>query len=104
MHFYNSFAVRDRVNISSLSDITPDLRRIPLVSIPVNDVLPSKTDESNLTHNFTLLVCRQLVDHLKYFRENYSDVVNRHIKHDYYSLFTLRRQRKYEQKTVDVVA
>ena len=84
MHFYHSFAVQDRVDISSFSDVTPDLRNIPLLSIPVNKILPSNSDESSMTHNFAIIISRKLVDHLKYFRENYSDVTNRHIKHEYY--------------------
>ena len=84
LHCYNSYAVRDRTDISGLSDKIPDLRNVPLLSISVLSVIPSVTDEKNLLHNFALLVGRQLVDHMKYFAENYSDVVTRHITHDFY--------------------
>ena len=47
-------------------------------------VLPNAADKQNIMHNFTLLVARQLCDHLKYFRENYHDVVPKHIEHQYY--------------------
>ena len=84
LHCYNSYAVRDRTDISGYSDEIPNLRNTPLLSIPVHSVLPSITDEKSLLHNFTLLVGRLLVDHMKYFSENYGDVVTRHIMHDYY--------------------
>ena len=73
--------------------MTPNLRSTPLLSFPVNDVLPSNTDESNINHNFALIVSRRLVDHLKYFKQNYYDVVDRHniIKHDLFLITDTRR-------------
>ena len=84
MHCYHSYAVRDRVNISGLSDEVPNLQRVPLLSVPVTDILPSQTDEISIKHNFAILVSRQLVEHMKHFKENYSDVVQKHLVHDYY--------------------
>ena len=84
LHCYHSYAVRDRVSVSGLSDKVPNLRNTPLLSIPVTDVLPSPTDEKNIKHNIVILVSRLLVEHLKHFNENYSDVVEGHIKHDFY--------------------
>ena len=84
MHCYHAYAVRDRIDISDLSDTTPNLCSVPLLSIPVHTVLPSITDERNLLHNFTLLKSRLLVEYFKYFSENYTDVVEKHIKHDFY--------------------
>ena len=81
MHCYHAYAVRGRIDISNT---TPNLQNVPLLSIPVHNVLPSITDERNLLHNFTLLTSRLLVEHFKYFRENYSDVVGKHIKHEFY--------------------
>lgn len=78
LHCYHSYAVQDRINIHGLSDETPDLRSTPLLSIPVNTVLPSQTDESNILHNITILVSRELVQHLKYFEDNFSDVTVKH--------------------------
>lgn len=70
MHYYHSYAVRDRVNVSGLSDARPSLKNTPLLSVPVTDVLPSDSDHKNLMHNFALLVSRHLVDHLHHFKEN----------------------------------
>ena len=84
MHFYHSYAVCDRTSIAGLSEEIPNLTKVPLLSIPVNNVLPSNTDQKNLLHNFTLLTSRLLVENFKYFRENYSDAVQCHIQHDFY--------------------
>ena len=95
MHYYHSYAVRDRVSISGLSDAIPDLKNVPLLSIPVNNVLPSDSDHQSLMHNFALLVSRHLVDHIRYFKENYSDIVIRHIKHDYYDEMSQKSETVY---------
>jgi hypothetical protein len=67
-----------------LSDELPNLCTTPIHSIPVTKVLPSLTDEINIKHNFTILVSRILVEHIPFFNENFNDVVQRHITHDYY--------------------
>ena len=94
LHYYHSYAVQDRVSLSGLSDEIPDISSIPLLSIPVHTILPSTVDGQTLIHNFTLLTSRILVDNLKHFTENYSDVVDRHIKHAYY--------REMSQKSITV--
>lgn len=83
MHYYHYYALQDRTNIAGIPDNSPDLENIPLLTIPVNDVLPTVTDERNLYHNFAIIISRVLVDNLKYFN-CYSDVVTHHIKHDFY--------------------
>lgn len=84
LHCSNAYVNRDRISISGLSNEVPDLRETPLLSIPVLSILPTVTDAANLSHNFALLIERKLVEHVRYFRENYSDVVTRHIKHEFY--------------------
>lgn len=84
MHYYHSYAVRDRASIYGLSDDVPNLRNTNMLSIPVNEVLPSSADDQILKHNFTVLISRILVQHLQFFSDNYHDVVDRHIKHIYY--------------------
>ena len=84
MHYYHSFGVRDRVSMLGLSEEIPDFRNTPVLSIPVQNILPSAADEQNLMHNLAILTSWMLVDNLKYFNDNYFDVVNRHIEHDFY--------------------
>ena len=66
MHLYNSYVVLDKIHVSGLSESIPNLKKRPLLSIPVQNALPTNihVDEKNLKHNFTL------VDYLKYFHEN----------------------------------
>lgn len=90
MHFYHSYAVRDRVSITGLSDTTPNLRNTSLISIPVDQVLPTASDEQTMKHNFSLLISRILVDHLKHFSEGYHDVTERHIKHCFYDEMSMK--------------
>ena len=53
MHYFNGFAVRDRVNLSHLSDETPPYR-IP----DANTLLPSAEDISSLKKELSTLVAR----------------------------------------------
>lgn len=84
MHCFNSYAVHDRVSIHGLSDVPPNVADINLLSIPVTDILPSMADHYSITNNFTI-ISRMLTSHLTHFKDNFNDVVDRHIKHDYYS-------------------
>ena len=56
MHYYHYYALRDCINISGIPDVTRDLESIPLLSIPIANVLPSTTDEKNLYNNFIILI------------------------------------------------
>ena len=53
MHYFNGFAVRDRVNLSHLSDEPPPYR-IP----DANTLLPSAEDISSLKKELSTLVAR----------------------------------------------
>lgn len=83
MHCYHSYAIQDRIITSSMSDDIPNISNVPLLSLNVLNVLPSKADHQGLLHNFAILVSRVLVEHMKYFRESYSNLVTTHIKHTY---------------------
>lgn len=80
MHCYNAYAVKDRTDSSHLSTKVPDFTDTPLLSIPVS---ASSSDTSVLYHNFCILISRHLVSYMRYFTENYEDVVLKHIPHDY---------------------
>ena len=41
MHYYHLYAVCDKINISGLSNVRPNLGNVSLLSIPVSNVLPS---------------------------------------------------------------
>ena len=79
LHYFHSYAVKDRVDLSGVSDqkVEPDLK-----SVQLTELLPTGDDEEKLRTNFTTLVSRVLVKHMKYFTQ-YSKAVDRHIQHDF---------------------
>ena len=81
LHYFNSFAVRDRVDFSSLSEDRPD---ISLDASSAERLLPSDKDLKQLLLNFEILVGRILTEHLPCLRR-LSDASVKHITHCYYT-------------------
>lgn len=84
MYYYHSYAVCDRTSICGLSESVPNLKSIPVLSIPVTKILPSDCDQQSLLHNFTILISRLITNNFPYFEENYGNITIRHISHDFY--------------------
>ena len=83
LHFFQSYAVRDRINLSSASeDINPFLEK-PVSDLPVKSLLPSVSDDVALLSNLSVLIGRVIVEDLSYFSETFERVVPNHIKHQY---------------------
>ncbi len=49
-----------------------------------NSLLPSKGDDAVMRSNMATLVSRVLVENFEYFKFAFEDVVQRHIKHQFY--------------------
>ncbi len=64
LHYFNMYAVRDRLDVSDL----PDDAALPdLSSVRVEKVLPDSEDHTALRSNFTVLVGRVLKKHMPFF-------------------------------------
>ena len=95
LHFFNSFAVLDRIDLSSFSGIciqytlsfimTCFIGFMPAVDteVDIEEILPSHDIHASLMHNMTILVSRILVKNLSFFKLHFEDVVENHIKHKY---------------------
>lgn len=80
LHFFNIYAVRDRVDVSHL----PDAPALPDPdAINVEAVLPSPEDHEAILRNFTILAGRVLKKYMQFFT-NFAFGLARHIKHQYY--------------------
>ncbi|KAL5484392.1 hypothetical protein EMCRGX_G020883 [Ephydatia muelleri] len=88
LHCFNSYAVRNRVDISQLSDEVP---HYPL-HIDVYSILPSPLDDNTLSSNIATLVSRVLCKHMKFFNVSFDDVVQWHIHHKYYKEMSQKSQ------------
>lgn len=78
LHFFNVFAVRDRIDTSML----PETHDIPQ-SLSYQDFIPTDDDYSILKDNFRILVQRIICQHMLFFKEHFSTVVTAHITHKY---------------------
>ena len=81
LHYFQSYAVRDRVNLSHLSDEPQPVRTCTQVQL--KEILPSSSDHKTLFENFDIIVARVLVEHMPFFKENFGDISVKHIPHEY---------------------
>ena len=79
LHYFNVYAVLDRVDFSSLSC---DTSIIDEAKIDINNFLPSAADMEAMITNFSILISRLLVKHLPALCE-YTSCVPAHIDHKY---------------------
>lgn len=90
LHYFHSFAVKDRVNLHDVSDIPPTTT--PSISTVLPKLLPSKDDDAVIYDDFAILLARMMCDNMPYFKENYGDVVERHIPHKHQEEMSARSE------------
>ena len=76
-HYFNLYAVRDRLKTA---DHPPSL---DVDAIEVEKILPTESDVNHLLSSSTILVCRVLKKHMKFF-SSFGSGLERHIMHVYY--------------------
>ena len=77
LHYVHIYCVKNKINISSLSDTLPS---------NVNDLtklLPNSDDLNILKENFAVLVAHVIVDDIPFFEEDHHGLITRHIQHKY---------------------
>ena len=83
IHYVQIYAVRDRTDISQLSDNPP----VKDPSLTVDDIcktiLPSREDNDAIAEYFSILVSRALVTHMPFFSMTFDDVVQWRIPHKF---------------------
>ena len=77
LHYVQMYAVKDRIDYSSVPDSAP------LSSRSIFDIIPSSDDYAQLKKNLAILVARILVEHIQFFNEDFKDLVTKHILHKY---------------------
>ena len=90
LHFVHMYAVHDRINVSSFSDVSqlPDIS-----SVNVEDVLPSNHDLKVLKDNITVLISQTTLKYLTFFRRHINPkAVPQHITHKYTTEMSLKSE------------
>ena len=79
LHYFHSYAVRDRVNVDGLNETMscPDIGAIDL-----NLLLPTPQDEREILKNMSILVARILKKHIPFFKK-LGKGIEKHIPHQY---------------------
>ena len=81
LHYFHTYAVKDRVDLSSMSDkplpLPADIKAIDLTKL-----LLDEEDDKCLQKNFTVLMARVICKYVPFF-SRYGQAVERHIKHEY---------------------
>ena len=86
LHYFNSYACLDRIDLSGLSDDTPS---VDIRSLDIKTVLPSSEDVDQLLSNFAVIAIRILVKHVPALAK-FSGISTDHIKHQHYQEMSKR--------------
>ena len=78
LHYFNSYAVLDRIDLSHFSDV---IESVPIFSLDF--FLPSNNDVEAVLSNMTVLASRLLVQHMPAFSA-FTDAAMPHIKHQFW--------------------
>lgn len=77
LHYFNSYAVLDRIDLSGISDEQPV---VDTSSFDFSSLFPSPDDYSQLMKGFAVLVSRMLAEHFPAFKE-IPGITRKHITH-----------------------
>lgn len=79
LHYFHTYAVRDRIDLSGISDQAPSVQ---ISSIDLTKLLPNADDDECLRRNFAILIARVLRQYSQYF-SRFGQAVEGHIEHKY---------------------
>ena len=83
LHYFHSYAVFDRVNVSHLSQLKIS-SCLPSPAMIAKSLLPSNLNDAAMKQNIAIHISRVLTEFLPFFKASFSDVVKKHIQHKYY--------------------
>lgn len=79
LHYFHHFAVKDRLDLNTLSDIPRPLPTSDPQSL-AKSILPSSLDNQTLKENFAIHISRILTSHMPFFKDS-QHTITRHIPH-----------------------
>lgn len=78
LNYVQMYGVKDRIDYSSAVSCQRSS-----VELNLYDILPSSRDYDSLKQDFTVLISRMIVNYLPFFREDFNNLVEKHIPHKY---------------------
>ena len=91
LHYFHSYAVKDRINSCDLSDVSSSSQCPPIDEL-CSAILPSPTDQEVLRSHFAIHIARILVDNLPALKFVFDGVVEWHIDHQYSTEMMLKSE------------
>lgn len=80
LHYFHSYAIKDRINLSDKSDVLPD----PPTNPNLLSLLPNSDDISEMKRLFGIHVSRIMVENFSFMKTGFVDAVEWHIQHKFY--------------------
>ena len=91
LHYFHHMCVRDRIDFSHLST----LKRSSCLNSPEKMALyflPNKQADDALIDQLAMLISRIIVTNMPFFSFAFSDVVQWHLKHEYYKEMSMKSE------------
>ncbi len=79
LHYFHTYAVRDRVDLAGVSDQSPS---VEVGKVNLDQLLPDLVDGCVIKKNLAVLICRVLRKYMPYFK-TFAKAIERHIQHEY---------------------
>lgn len=83
IHYFQSYAVADRVDFSHLSKSVIPTQQSDPKQVAIS-LLPSPEDDLAIRENICVLMSRVLFDNVAFFNLSFDGVIDWHIMHEYY--------------------
>ena len=88
LHYFHTYAVRDRIDLSDYSDTPPEVNEADL---DFSRIELSDSDHEALKKNFSYLVARVLKEYMP-FLTSFGSGLESHIRHQYYEEMSLKSE------------
>ena len=99
IHYFHSYAVRDRIDFSHLSEKFPDPASLPCADDVTSSLLPSSKDDKAIRKHFSILLSRELVSNVPFFKSTFDGAVQWHITHQFYDEMSTKSEVVSSQYT-----
>lgn len=85
LHYFHAYAVENRIDVSGLSEVCPNISEITDIKCAAESILPQSRDDMIIKENITVLVSRVLYQYFNFFKLSFDGVIQWHIKHKNYT-------------------
>ena len=85
LHYFHLYAVENRIDVSELSDVSPNISEITDINTATISLLPKRGDDKIIRENIAVLISRVLYHYFDFFNLSFDGVIDWHIGHKHYT-------------------